>query len=88
MNNQNLKQNDLPSRYRPLSMWEYFGYQILFSLPVIGFIFLIIFAVSNANINRRNFARSFFCVLIIAVIIVLILVLSGIGASIFGGLIQ
>lgn len=88
MNNQNLKQNDLPSRYRPLSMWEYFGYQILFSLPFIGFVFLIIFAFSSANINRRNFARSFFCVLIIAVIIVLILFLSGIGASIFGGLIQ
>ena len=27
---------------RPLSPWEYFGLQILYSLPLIGFIFLIV----------------------------------------------
>ena len=61
---------NLPEQYRPLSMWGYFGLQILFAVPIVGFIFLIIFSISGANINRRNFARSYFCVLIIALVIV------------------
>ena len=48
-----------PDVFKPLSPWAYFGLSILFSLPVVGFIFLIIFSVSDANINRRNFARSY-----------------------------
>ncbi len=27
----------LDSKYRPLGAWEYFGYTLLFSLPLIGF---------------------------------------------------
>lgn len=42
-----------PDVFKPLSPWAYFGLSILFSLPVVGFIFLIIFSVSDANINRR-----------------------------------
>lgn len=66
------------SRYAPLSPWAYFGLQILYGIPVIGLIFLIIFSINGSNINRRNFSRSYFCVLII------VLVLIGI-ALIFGG---
>ena len=65
---------NLPEQYRPLSMWGYFGLQILFAVPIVGFIFLIIFSISGANINRRNFARSYFCGLIIALVIVGVLV--------------
>ena len=36
--------NNLDSRYTPISMWGYFGYNILFGLPIIGFIILIVFA--------------------------------------------
>ena len=57
------------SQYKPLSPWAYFGYNLLFSIPVVGFILLIVFSCSNSNINRRNYARSFFCALLIAVII-------------------
>ena len=66
----------LPSKYRPIGAWGYFGYQILFSLPVIGFILLIIFSCIDSNINVRSFARSHFCVLIIVLIFV------GIGIAI------
>ena len=62
--------DNLPVEYRPLSPWAYFGYNILFSIPVIGFIFLLVYAFSNSNINRRNYARSFFCVYAILVIMV------------------
>ena len=64
---------ELPEEYRPLSMWQYFLYQILFGIPIIGFIFLIIIAFGGGkNINRRNFARSYFCSLIIIIVLIVI----------------
>ncbi len=59
----------LPEKYRPLGAWGYFGYTILFAIPLVGFICMIVFSLSDANINRRSFARSFFCVLIIVAVI-------------------
>ena len=56
-------------QFRPISAWGYLGYLILFCIPVIGQIILIVFACSNKNINRRNYARSFLCALLAAVII-------------------
>ena len=37
----------LPEKYRPLGAWSYFGLSLLFSVPVVGFIFLIIFSISK-----------------------------------------
>lgn len=51
----------MEEKYRPLSPWAYFGYSLLFGLPIIGFVFLLVFSFNSRNINRRNFARSFFC---------------------------
>ena len=73
----------LPAKYRPMTAWGYFGYQILFSIPLIGFICLLVCAFSSSNINRRSFARSYFCVVII------ILAMAGIAIGIMiatGGL--
>lgn len=75
--------NNIPSQYKPLSPWAYFGYEILFSIPFIGFILLIVFALNNDNINRRNFARSYFCALILIIIIIIILAACGVS---FAGL--
>lgn len=55
-----------------LGPWAYFGLQLLFSVPIVGFIFLIIFSFDNSNLNRRNFARSYWCVLLVVVIIAVI----------------
>ena len=75
----------LPDKYRPMSAWAYFGYQILFSIPLIGFIVLLICAFSSSNINRRSFARSYFCILIIILVIaVIVLVAVGGFAAISG----
>ena len=57
-------------RYAPLSPWAYFGLQILFAVPIVGFVFLIIFSISQKNINRRNFARSYWCVYVVAAVII------------------
>lgn len=73
-------------QYRPLSPWAYFGYQILFAIPLIGFICLIVFALSSSNINRRNFARSYFCVLVLAIVIIVIIAVAGGGLAFFSGL--
>ena len=59
----------LPPEYRPLSPWAYFGYRLLFVIPLIGFICLIIFSFSDENINRRNFARSYWVALLFGVIL-------------------
>jgi uncharacterized membrane protein YvbJ len=66
--------------YTPISMWGYFGYEILFSIPCVGFILLLVFSFGGTkNINLRNFARSYFCFLII--LFVLVLVLSALGIA-------
>ncbi len=72
--------NDIPEQYRPISAWGYFGYNILFNIPIVGFICLIIFSFDNSNINRRNYARSFFC--IYALVIILIVAAIAFGLSI------
>ena len=83
--------NRLPDKYKPLGAWRYFGYNILFCIPIVGIICLIVFACSSRNINRRSYARSFFCVLIIALVVVgviLLLTFLGLGGEFLQGLIQ
>lgn len=73
----------LPEAYRPLSPWSYFGLGILYSLPLVGWIFLIVHAIGSTNLNRRNYARSYFCVYVLVIILIAVLgamgVLSGLG---------
>lgn len=66
--------DNLPEKYKPISMWGYFGYEILFSIPLVGFIILLVFAFGGTgNVNVRNFARSYFCQLILVLVITLVL---------------
>lgn len=80
--------NNVPEEYKPISMWGYFGYEILFSIPCVGFILLCVFSFGGTkNINLKNFARSYFCFLIVVVIIVLIIsVIFGIGTATYSNL--
>ena len=72
---------NLTDKYTPIKPFGYFFLQILYSIPVIGFIFLLIHAIGHENINRKNFARSYFCGLILVVIITIIVITTGVGAS-------
>lgn len=66
--------------YRPIGAWSYFWLSILYALPIVGFIFLIIHA-CGGNINRRSYARSFFCILgIVAIILLIFFLIGGAGA--------
>lgn len=71
-----ITEENLPEQFKPISMWCYLGYQLLFSIPVIGWIMLIIFAISkDENINVQNFARSYFCFLLISGILLLLIMI-------------
>ncbi len=69
-----MSENNIPSEYKPISMWGYFGYEILFSLPIVGFICLIIMSFAPSNKNLKNFARSYFCLFIISLVLTVVLV--------------
>lgn len=70
--------------YKPISAWGYFGYSLLFSIPLVGFILLIVFSVGGTkNINLRNFARSHWCALILGVVLTILMVIIALAA--FGG---
>ena len=77
VNNYIMTSDNIPPQNRPLSGWAYWGLDLLFAVPIIGFIFQIVFTFSNGNINRRNFARSKWCWFIIYTIIFLILAATG-----------
>ena len=82
INNSGFNIQTIPNEYRPISMWGYFGYEILFMIPFIGWIILLIFALGgHSNINVKNFARSYFCLLII--VIILFLIIAGLGSMYF-----
>lgn len=71
------EQQYLPGGLPPAFAWAYFGLSILYSVPVIGWIFLIAHALASRNINKRNYARSFFCIYILAAIVILLLSFAG-----------
>ena len=74
----------LASFFNALVTWQQsalgilFGYGILFSIPLVGLICLIVFSFNDTNINRRNYARSYFIVLLIAVVLLVILAFAGV----------
>ena len=65
--------DNIPEEYKPLGMWSYFLWQILFAIPIVGFILLIIQALGANNKNLKNFARSYFCALIVFIVIFIII---------------
>lgn len=64
----------IPEGYRPMGPWGYFGWRLLFAIPVVGLVLLIVFACgAGSNRNLRNFARSYFAALLVAAL------LAGVG---------
>ena len=65
------KQYDVPKNLQPLHTWAYVGYNVLFTLPLIGLICAIVFAIDSTNINRRSYARSILITKIISTILLI-----------------
>ena len=77
MTEDEMTEDDIPENFSPLRPWTYFWLRILFSLPIVGLIFLIIFSIDESNINRCYYARSYWCVyIIIAIVAIVPLLLS------------
>lgn len=76
---------NIPEEYKPIGAWGYFGYQLLFSIPCVGFVLLCIFALGGTrNINLKNFARSYFIFFLLWIILFVIIfaILAITGATI------
>lgn len=65
----------IPEKYRLMSAWGYIGYSLLFSIPIVGFICAIVFAVSDDYINRRNYARSVLIGIAISAVLAIVLII-------------
>lgn len=83
-----MENSNIPSQYKPISAWGYFGYNILFSIPLVGLICLIVFSFDSSNINRRSYARSFFIIYVLIAIFLLISIIFFGGISFFTTLFQ
>lgn len=60
----------VPDELKPISMWGYFGWSLLFFIPVAGFVVLCVFALGGtSNVNLKNYARSYFCWFLIMLVI-------------------
>ena len=53
-------QPQIPEEYRPIGAWAFFGWQLLFAIPLVGKIMILVFALGGtSSINLKNFARSY-----------------------------
>ena len=58
-----------------IGAWHYVGLEILYSIPVIGWIFLLVHCFMPEKENRMHFARHYFARLLIALVILVIVAL-------------
>ncbi len=57
------------ARVAPVSTAAFFGYKVLYGIPVIGWILCLVFSFTQKNVNKRNFARATLIGLIISLVI-------------------
>lgn len=64
----------------PLTVLDFFLMSLLSFVPIIGFIFLLIWAFSgNTNINRKNYARAALIWILVSVGLMILLTIIGGG---------
>ena len=68
----NYKASDmlLPKAYRPLSGWSYFWRSVLYSIPVIGWIFLLVHVFACKSRHGKSYARFHLLLAIIAIALI------------------
>lgn len=80
-------QPQIPAEYKPLGAWMYCLWSFLFSLQPIGLILLIVMACGGTqNINLRNYARSYFCAMLVSLVLVVLglILIAALGVSFAG----
>ena len=58
-----------PRQFAPVSTGAFFGYKLLYGIPVVGWILCLVFSFTEKNVNKRNFARATLMGLIISLVI-------------------
>ncbi len=66
--NINVAEQLLPKSYRPLSPWNYFWRAVLYSIPVIGWIFMLVHAIAGKSRHGRCFAGAYIFLTLLALI--------------------
>ena len=59
---------------KPISAWGYLGFQLLWAIPVVGWLLWLCAALFAKNQNKKNFARSYFCAFVLLLIVAVIMV--------------
>lgn len=73
-------------RQKTLSSMDWALYIFISTIPVIGFIALLVWALGDGNVHRKNWARGMFLIYLIGAILIFALVVlfgAGIGMSEF-----
>ena len=60
----------------PSSAWGYVGYNILYSIPFLGWIIWLFHALSPNASSRRSYARSFFCAFLLGLILTVVIAVA------------
>ncbi len=69
---------------RPISAWGYVGYSVLWAIPVIGWIFWLCAALWAINQNKKNYARSYVCGVLMIIFLALVAVAAIFVADLAG----
>lgn len=62
----------LPMSYRPLSPWSYFWRAVLYSIPVVGWTFMVVHAFTSKSRHGRCFATGYIFLTLLALAGVLV----------------
>ncbi len=65
-----------PERSKEISTAGYFWLMLLYSIPLIGFIAMLIFSFAAKNKNLRNFGRAHLVWIVVCLVLTIILVLT------------
>ena len=76
--------NIVYSEYKPISAWGYAGLNVLYAIPVIGWLVFICHILSPNASSHRSYARSFLCMFLISLILGVILAVAGYAFIIVG----
>ena len=69
---------------KPISAWGYVGYSILWAIPVLGWLIWLCTALFSRNQNKKNYARSYVCGVILVVLIAVVAVVASLALDIVG----
>lgn len=67
--------------YAPVSTGAFFGYKLLYGIPVVGWILCLIFSFTEKNVNKRNFARATLLALVLSLVVTCLLGLAVVKAA-------